>query len=57
VFGVAASASSLGAFFGPLLGGSVGAHFGFRAVFLVIGVLMICSFAWTLLQTRGEAAA
>jgi DHA1 family multidrug resistance protein-like MFS transporter len=57
VFGVAASASSLGAFFGPLVGGSVGAHFGFRAVFLVIGALMVCSFVWTLVQTRGEAAA
>ena len=54
VFGVTASAASLGGFFGPLLGGSIAAHFGIRAVFVVVGALMLCSFTWTLLQTQEE---
>jgi DHA1 family multidrug resistance protein-like MFS transporter len=54
MFGVTASAASLGGFFGPLIGGGVAAHFGIRAVFVVVGVLMLCSFLWTLLQTGRE---
>ena len=54
VFGVTASASSLGLFFGPLLGGIVAARFGIPAVFVVVGSLMLVSFVWALLRTRAD---
>jgi DHA1 family multidrug resistance protein-like MFS transporter len=41
IYGITASASFLGIFFGPLTGGLTAAHFGFKAVFIEIGVLML----------------
>jgi DHA1 family multidrug resistance protein-like MFS transporter len=51
IFGLAASAGSLGVFFGPLTGGIVANHFGMPAVFIVVGTLMLLNFAWVLLAT------
>jgi DHA1 family multidrug resistance protein-like MFS transporter len=41
VFGVAASASSLGSAVGPLLGAAVGATLGIRAVFVITGLALL----------------
>lgn len=41
VFGLASSATFLGMFLGPLLGGLVAARFGFAALFIAIGALML----------------
>lgn len=46
IYGITAGATSLGNFFGPLTGGLVAAHFGFAAVFLVVGVLMLANLVW-----------
>lgn len=56
VFGVAASASSLGIFFGPLTGGIVANHFGIPMVFIVVSALLACNFVWVLLATRRAGA-
>jgi MFS transporter, DHA1 family, multidrug resistance protein len=45
IYGMTSSASFLGIFFGPLTGGITAAHFGFNAVFLVIGALMFVNLA------------
>lgn len=41
IFGLASSATFLGMFLGPVMGGLVAARFGFSAVFLLIGSLML----------------
>lgn len=46
VFGVTSSATFLGMFAGPLLGGGVAARFGFPAVFLVVGALTLANLVW-----------
>ncbi len=46
VYGIVSSATFLGMFVGPLLGGTVAARFGFTAAFLVIGCLMCANFFW-----------
>jgi DHA1 family multidrug resistance protein-like MFS transporter len=46
VFGITSSATFLGMFCGPLLGGIVAARFGFAAVFLSIGTLALANLAW-----------
>lgn len=54
VFGLAASASSLGLFFGPLMGGIVAARFGIPSVFLAISILLAATFVWTIFMTSAE---
>jgi DHA1 family multidrug resistance protein-like MFS transporter len=46
VYGITSSATFLGMFAGPLLGGVIAARFGFSAVFLVIGALTIANLGW-----------
>lgn len=41
IFGLASSATFLGMFLGPITGGLIAAQFGFGAVFLVIGALIL----------------
>lgn len=48
VYGITASATFFGMFCGPLAGGFIAAHFGFAAVFLVIGVLTLANLACVL---------
>lgn len=46
VYGVVSSATFLGMFAGPLLGGIVASRFGFEAAFLLIGSLTLANFVW-----------
>lgn len=52
VYGLTASASSLGLFFGPLLSGVVASRFGFAVVFELVGALMLCNLLWVAFGTR-----
>jgi MFS transporter, DHA1 family, multidrug resistance protein len=52
VFGITSSATFLGMFSGPLLGGTIAARFGFEAVFLTIGLMALANFAWVALSVR-----
>jgi DHA1 family multidrug resistance protein-like MFS transporter len=54
VYGVSASAASLGMFFGPLLGGVVASSLGFGVVFAIVGGLMLCNLLWIVFGTRDE---
>ncbi len=56
VYGITSSATFLGMFSGPLLGGAIGARFGFEAVFLTIGALALANFAWVALSVRAAPA-
>jgi MFS transporter, DHA1 family, multidrug resistance protein len=57
VYGITASATFLGMFSGPLLGGAVAARFGFAAVFLVIGALALANLAWVAFSVPRPATA
>jgi MFS transporter, DHA1 family, multidrug resistance protein len=57
VFGITSSATFLGMFSGPLLGGTIAARFGFEAVFVTIGLMALANFAWVALSVRSAAAA
>lgn len=46
VYGLSYSASFGGMFFGPLFGGIVASRFGFSAVFLAVGAIMLLNLAW-----------
>lgn len=50
VYGITSSATFLGMFAGPLLGGAIAARFGFEAVFLTIGAMALANFAWVALS-------
>jgi len=50
VFGITSSATFLGMFCGPLLGGTIAARFGFEAVFLTIGVMALANLSWVALS-------
>lgn len=52
VFGISATASLLGAFIGPLVGGLVAAGFGLRAVFAVTALLFVATLGWVVLVVR-----
>jgi DHA1 family multidrug resistance protein-like MFS transporter len=52
VYGITSTAQFLGRFIGPLLGGIVAAHFGFSAVFFVIGGLMLANLIWVAANVR-----
>ena len=56
VFGITSSATFLGMFAGPLLGGAIAGRFGFAAVFLTIGVMALANFAWVTLSVRASPA-
>lgn len=56
VFGITSSATFLGMFAGPLIGGTVGAHFGFDAVFLTIGLLALANLVWVAFSVRAAPA-
>jgi DHA1 family multidrug resistance protein-like MFS transporter len=52
VYGLSYSAVFLGMFLGPMGGGFVAAHFGFTAVFLVTGALILANALWVTLALR-----
>jgi MFS transporter, DHA1 family, multidrug resistance protein len=52
VFGITSSATFLGMFAGPLIGGAIAAHAGFGAVFLTIGALALVNLVWVALTVR-----
>ena len=52
VYGITSSATFLGMFAGPLLGGLIAARFGFEAVFLTIGAMALANFGWVALSVR-----
>jgi MFS transporter, DHA1 family, multidrug resistance protein len=56
VYGIASSATFLGMFAGPLLGGLIAARFGFEAVFLTIGAMALANLAWVAFSVRTPAA-
>lgn len=53
VYGITSSATFLGMFAGPLLGGAIAARFGFGSVFVAIGMMALANFAWVLASVRG----
>ncbi len=55
VYGIASSATFLGMFSGPLLGGLVAARYGFAAVFVVIGTIALANFLWVMTSLRAPA--
>lgn len=57
VYGLTSSATFIGLFSGPTLGGLVAAHFGFSAMFLTIGALLVLDLAVVGLGTRAPGAA
>jgi DHA1 family multidrug resistance protein-like MFS transporter len=50
VFGLISSATFVGMFVGPLLGGAIAAHLGFAALFLTVGVIMLINAGVVLAQ-------
>jgi MFS transporter, DHA1 family, multidrug resistance protein len=56
VYGIVSSATFLGMFAGPLLGGAVASRFGFPAVFVTIGALTLANLAWVATSVRADAA-
>lgn len=48
IYGITASAGYLGLASGPAIGGLVAAHFGFAAVFVVVGMLIVLNLACVL---------
>lgn len=55
-FGVAASAASLGSAVGPLVGGGIAAVWGFEAVFVTTGALLLAATVFVWRQLPGDAA-
>ncbi len=56
VFGITSSATFMGMFLGPLLGGTVAARFGFEAVFLTIGSMALANLGWVAFSVRTAPA-
>jgi DHA1 family multidrug resistance protein-like MFS transporter len=52
VFGIASSATFMGMFCGPLLGGLIAARFGFAAVFITVGSMALANVIWVALSVR-----
>ncbi|HMF27634.1 MAG TPA: MFS transporter, partial [Candidatus Cybelea sp.] len=57
LFGITSSATFLGMFAGPLLGGTIAARFGFEAVFLTIGAIALANLVWVSLSVPASAEA
>ncbi len=56
VFGITSSATFMGMFAGPLLGGTIAARFGFETVFLTIGSMALANLGWVMLSVRTPSA-
>jgi DHA1 family multidrug resistance protein-like MFS transporter len=56
IFGITASAMSLGNFLGPLSGGLIAARFGIPVVFVVVAALMLANFLWIAFTTHEAPA-
>ncbi len=52
-FGVMSSASALGWAMGPMAGGYMGAHYGFRSVFIATSILFLAVGAWAWVSMKG----
>jgi DHA1 family multidrug resistance protein-like MFS transporter len=52
VFGITSSATFLGMFAGPLIGGAIAARAGFGAVFVTIGIFALVNLAWVAVTVR-----
>ena len=55
IFGLVSSATFLGMFMGPLAGGLIAAHFGFTALFLIVGIIMLVNVG-LVIGLRSESA-
>lgn len=53
IYGITSSASYLGLASGPAVGGLVAAHFGFAAVFVVVGTLILINLACVIFSATG----
>lgn len=53
VYGIVSSATFFGRFLGPVLGAAVAAHFGFSAVFMTFGALMLANLVYVAWKLRG----
>jgi MFS transporter, DHA1 family, multidrug resistance protein len=56
VYGLSSSATFMGMFTGPLLGGAIAARLGFEAVFLAIGTMALANLTWVALSVRPASA-
>jgi DHA1 family multidrug resistance protein-like MFS transporter len=56
IFGLVSSATFVGMFLGPLCGGLVSAHFGFAALFVVVGAIMLVNVALAIALRDAPAA-
>ncbi len=56
VYGIVASATFMGMFAGPLLGGSIASRFGYPVVFIVFGLLTAGNWLWVAMGVRPERA-
>jgi DHA1 family multidrug resistance protein-like MFS transporter len=52
VYGITSSATFLGMSAGPLIGSTIMVHFGYHAVFVVIGTLMLLNLIWVATSVR-----
>ncbi len=52
-FGVMSSAAALGWAAGPMAGGYLGAHYGFRSVFVATSILFLAVGAWAWISMKG----
>ena len=52
-FGVMSSASALGWAMGPMAGGSMGAQYGFRSVFIATSILFLAVGVWAWVSMKG----
>jgi len=57
IYGITSSASYLGLASGPAVGGLVAAHFGYAAVFVTIGSLILINLACVVLSATGQRPA
>jgi DHA1 family multidrug resistance protein-like MFS transporter len=57
VYGIVASATFLGMFAGPLLGGTIASRFGYSAVFITFGLLTAANWAWVAAAVRPASEA
>ncbi len=56
VFGITSSATFMGMFAGPLLGGTIAARFGFETVFLTLGCMALANLGWVLFGVRAKTS-
>ncbi len=56
VFGITSSATFMGMFAGPLLGGTIAARFGFETVFLTLGCMALANLSWVFFGVRAKTS-